>query len=1537
RSMMEYKQVEKQVTRDSKLKHLTHKVCKRDLCFTNLKVNTSAEELLKASKSLFAYPSPVAGGSTLSISKLSSYGKAPDMPFSLKGHTDAITCFEFSPFNDRVIATGSRDCTARLWHIDDELDMQPNTWVEPLLTLPKQAKRFTGLYFHPSVDSLLVSATTDYAVDLWDLTQEGRVIQRVTGASDTVMSLSWNTWSGGNQFVTSSKDKKLRIYDPRDASGVPVHEIMAHEGAQGFKTVWVDGNGLDLICTVGVNKSAQRQMYLWDTRNLVGRPPITHNITSDSSSLNPYYDYANNLIYLGGKGDGIYSVEVDRSGAHAIGKATFGANNTATAISMLPKTCCDVNLCEISRFLRLSNNNQVEMVSFVVPRGTTVFQEDLYPPAPSGDPTSDVHLWLQDRSANFKPLTISMRPEGQLSIYEVAEEQGGKSKEKDKLDQIAAKLDITDDLMDSPISAYVNDLLVQQQVQNLNMDDQTSCHTDTPSQPPPMNISGDVDQRPVLKRTHSILSRNPSYTSLRMSGSMTPPSSSGTPPSFSRTSSTSSLLASSSSSKRQQVIIFEGGLYELVDGTPVSHIEKWYTVTDSSMLCSFKSAEQAKGDEPLETIHLDRAISVIRTKDIFKVDDGHGYSFQLTTPTRIMHLLAKTKNEMKSWMSMLRQHLLGSGEIKPPGSDGGADSFDNDGADEHEEDDSDDEVDDQERCLDGHMFRKLNGMFSTWDGCYVHLLEEDLFISKNKHAATPELRIQLQSITQINKVSANEFELCTGPSNEVVCSLKTVEMADDQYDPCAHWIESLEIGRKRSMDVIKMLGITDLKSMAEEDERYLDLNDVKNGNCKILMQVKGRRKIRVVTTKLEASSLNTNNSFVLDAGPKIYIWAGAKSSRVNKAKALDFANRIREKERGGRATIIQLDEGKEDSCPEFRDLIVGMGESTPATTPTPDEQDMAANKMVIYRIGMDIKRNCLKARLAWEGTDWRLPKKELLFTKFVYVIVCCGSEMFIWIGKESASSQRRMAHRVALALIDADKDTNTDMPSWIKITKINESGETNLFKEKFSNYPGMLPISTSKMDVMPNMVAATKTDHSIEHLVALMQRTPPNDAEKIVTSPDVGKVKIWKIDDFEKVDHPPHLYGQFFSGDSYIVLYSYMISNREMHIIYYYQGRDSTTNEKGTSAYLTVDLHDQLGVNCVQVRVVQNKECTNFLNLFKRRMVIHRGKYQPPANDDGASPTATSPVQAKSLYEVRGGVSSQPVDIDTRAVQVDLKASMLNSQHTFILSISEDNHVTVWRGRYSSEPEYQCALAIAKTTLRTDLGTTFSFISEGDEPDGFWKHLDGARNKEQAINDHQQSEGEVAVSVALPPRLFICSNSTGIIEITQEVRYSQDDLDTSKVIILDVHTHLYVWIGTRTSHKTKKLTMETAIEYWRRKQGEGDGDLHSRVLVIEPYQEPLEFKSYFRAWTSNKYPKIRLGMPEKCGVVVMDKLREYQKEVYQYEELLADPLPAGVDATKLELYLPDEEFERVIGMSRKEWDKVPSWKRENIKKSVYLY
>jgi supervillin len=52
---------------------------------------------------------------------------------------------------------------------------------------------------------------------------------------------------------------------------------------------------------------------------------------------------------------------------------------------------------------------------------------------------------------------------------------------------------------------------------------------------------------------------------------------------------------------------------------------------------------------------------------------------------------------------------------------------------------------------------------------------------------------------------------------------------------------------------------------------------------------------------------------------------------------------------------------------------------------------------------------------------------------------------------------------------------------------------------------------------------------------------------------------------------------------------------------------------------------------------------------------------------------------------------------------------------------------------------------------------------------------------------------------------------------------------------------------------------------------------------------------------------------------------------------MKDPLPTGVDPTRLETYLSDSEFERVFAMTREAYTALPLWKAEKLKQDVGLF
>ena len=50
-----------------------------------------------------------------------------------------------------------------------------------------------------------------------------------------------------------------------------------------------------------------------------------------------------------------------------------------------------------------------------------------------------------------------------------------------------------------------------------------------------------------------------------------------------------------------------------------------------------------------------------------------------------------------------------------------------------------------------------------------------------------------------------------------------------------------------------------------------------------------------------------------------------------------------------------------------------------------------------------------------------------------------------------------------------------------------------------------------------------------------------------------GKLEVWRIEDFEMAPVNESMYGQFFGGDSYVILYTYLKNGKENYIIYFWQ------------------------------------------------------------------------------------------------------------------------------------------------------------------------------------------------------------------------------------------------------------------------------------------------------------------------------------------------------------------------------------------------
>lgn len=133
-------------------------------------------------------------------------------------------------------------------------------------------------------------------VVIWNV-GTGEILVHIDSHPDIVYSACFN-WDG-SKLVTTCKDKKIRIYDPRTAE--LESEAMCHEGSKATRAIFLRHG---LIFTTGFNRSSERQ-YSLRTPDALSDPIVMVELDTSNGVMFPLYDPDTNLIYLCGKGDSV--------------------------------------------------------------------------------------------------------------------------------------------------------------------------------------------------------------------------------------------------------------------------------------------------------------------------------------------------------------------------------------------------------------------------------------------------------------------------------------------------------------------------------------------------------------------------------------------------------------------------------------------------------------------------------------------------------------------------------------------------------------------------------------------------------------------------------------------------------------------------------------------------------------------------------------------------------------------------------------------------------------------------------------------------------------------------------------------------------------------------------------------------------------------------------------------------------------------------------------------------------------------------------
>lgn len=709
-----------------------------------------------------------------------------------------------------------------------------------------------------------------------------------------------------------------------------------------------------------------------------------------------------------------------------------------------------------------------------------------------------------------------------------------------------------------------------------------------------------------------------------------------------------------------------------------------------------------------------------------------------------------------------------------------------------------------------------------------------------------------------------------------------------------------------------------------------------------LLQIKGRRNVRVKRVELAASSMNQGDVFILDAGLKLYLWSGSEANRYEKAKGLQCLTKIRD-ERGAKPEAIVVADDPDNA--EFWGTLGG----TAADVKSADEggDDAAAEKVAakLFRVSDESG----ELEVTEVERDGGKLKRDMLDTKDAFILDA-DTEIFVWIGKGATAEEKKKS-----MTFGNDYLTKNSRPAWTPLTRVVEGAEASSFKGHFQVWEVASAVDFTKMYKSSGVAGAD--DRKIEEkevdFNAMHKKAAEDSAE--VLDDGSGELTIWRIESFDKKEIPKGLYGQFYGGDSYIVQYKYKDARgMPKALLYFWQGNKSSTDEKGASALLTKDLAGELDCKSTQVRVVQGKEPTHFCNLFKGTMLVHSGGVAGAFDsaEAGKEAEAAAAETGTKLYHVKGSTPG-----NTRGVQVEEKASSLNSGDCFVLKT--DGGVTVWTGKGSNEQERTSAAAIADI-LKGDRAVTS--VAEGEEDDAFWEALGG--------KGEYASHASTA-DLPMDPRLFQISNVTGQIAVEEIPNFAQEDLIDEDVMLLDTFNCVFVWIGSQSHAEEKKSAPDIAQKYINAATDGRDKDCP--MILVDAGSEPDIFLAHFQGWDFEKFKvfedpyekRLRLMREEKArearergeepepepepvkpaaaaggaggsGAAAADSDEMGKGGEWTYEQLKAGEA-TGINMRARESYLSGAEFESVLGMSRDAFYAMPKWKQVNKKKETGLF
>ncbi|KAI4344434.1 hypothetical protein L6164_011663 [Bauhinia variegata] len=608
-----------------------------------------------------------------------------------------------------------------------------------------------------------------------------------------------------------------------------------------------------------------------------------------------------------------------------------------------------------------------------------------------------------------------------------------------------------------------------------------------------------------------------------------------------------------------------------------------------------------------------------------------------------------------------------------------------------------------------------------------------------------------------------------------------------------------------------------------------------------LFVCKGKHVVHVKEVPFARSSLSHDDIFILDTSSKIFQFNGSNSSIQERAKALEVVQYIKDTYHDGKCEVAAIEDGKLMADSESGEFWGFFGGFAPLPRKTVSDDDKPVDSHPQKLFGVE------KGHAEPIETDSL--RRELLDTNKCYILDC-GLEVFIWMGRNTSLDERKSASGAADELLSGPDRSK------FHIIRVIEGFETVMFKSKFDSWPQTANVTVSE-DGRGKVAALLKRQGV--NVKGLLKADPVKEEPQPYID-CTGNLQVWRVNGEEKILLQASDQSKFYSGDCYIFQYTYPGEDKEEHLIVTWIGKSSVEEERASAISLANKMIESLKFLASQARIYEGNEPIQFYSILQSFISLKGGLSDSYKNfiAEKEIPDDTYNEGGVALFRIQG---SGPENM--QAIQVQTVASSLNSSYCYILH--DGDTVFTWSGNLATSDDQELVermLDLIKPNLQSKPQ------KEGSETEQFWDLL-GGKSEYSSQKIVRDTEGD--------PHLFSCNFSKGNLKVTEIYNFTQDDLMTEDIFILDCHTEIFVWVGQQIDSKSKMQALtigEKFLEHdflLERLSGEAP------IYIIMEGSEPPFFTRYFSTWDSAKSTMLgnsfqrKLTIVKNGGTPILDK------------------------------------------------------------------